>query len=134
MTLLMLKHEKEITAWTQEVNMLKSLLQSISLQLVKTKQKEMSNEDSPNVEDSKGYEEKQKISIPEPSLKCDLCNYKCEKIITRNKHRNTKHESGKNENIEGKKHSATRSLLIVLKTKFLKESCIVMSVISHQQT
>ena len=110
MTLLMLKHEKEITALTQEVNMLKSLLQSISLQLVMTKQKEISNEDSPNMVDSKDYEDKENISTPEPSFKCDLCNYKCEKITTMNKHKNTKHESGTNENVESKSAQNNKEL------------------------
>ena len=98
----MLKHEKEITALTEEVCILNSLLQSISLQLeVNTKEKEISNKASPNVDDCKDDEEKQKVSTSEPSFKYDLCSFKCEKIITMNIHKNTKHEScvnGKREN------------------------------------
>ena len=62
------------------------------------------------MEDSNDYEGKQKISKPEPSFKCDLCSYKCEKIITRNKHKNTKHESGKIDNIEGKSAQNNKKL------------------------
>ena len=39
MILLVLKHEKEITALTEDIYMIKSLLQSISLQLGNIKEK-----------------------------------------------------------------------------------------------
>ena len=68
MTLLMLKYEKEMTALTKEVNLLKLLLQSIYLQLVMTKEKERIIKDSPNLEDQKDYEEKQKVSTPEANF------------------------------------------------------------------
>jgi hypothetical protein len=103
-----LKHEKEITSLTEEVCMLKSLLQSISLQLVNTKEQEISNKASPNTDDHKYDKEKQKVSTSEPSFKCEMCIFKCEKIITMNKHKNTKHESCVNGNKDNKSVQDTK--------------------------
>ena len=86
MTLLML-HEKDISALIEEVNTLKSLVQCMYIQLVVTKEKEVTNKDFGLQEDDKVQEGPEKVSSSEPNFKCDLCIFKSENLITLNKHK-----------------------------------------------
>ena len=69
-------------------------------------------------------------TISGPEIKCDLCSFKNEKLVTFNKHINTKHKNQKTycidaiNGINTKKHSDDG------KRRFLKLSFIVMNVTS----
>ena len=126
MTLLMLKHERDISALIEEVNSLKSLVQSMSIQLDVTKEKEVISEDFADKDNDKVQEGPEKVSSSEPEYKCDLCNFKSEKLITLNKHKNTKHDHNQIKNIETKselKKLGEKSKDHALKAKFYCDMC-----------
>ena len=102
----MMKHEKEITYLTQEVNMLKALVQNMTLEIVKGIMQEVNSKEkedniyttqnkSANIEDA---EKNKKVELnvihvnkTKMVFQCEDCDFECEKEITLNKHKNTKH-------------------------------------------
>ena len=120
-TLLILKHEKDIAQLTEEVNTLKTLVNSMSLKLVSYSE----NQDSPEL----GNEEKDvedEAVISDPKYECSLCNFKSEKQITLNKHMNTKHEECKSNatsNTQEIKEHRNSFVKNTLKAKFYCDVC-----------
>ena len=129
MSLLVLKHEKEILDMKQEIQSLQTLSQTMALQLVKYIEKDMSNKDSNKDNNNEDIiQEKEAVTISGPEFKCDLCSFKSEKLITLNKHINTKHESQKTHCVDAineintKKHSDDGKKT-VSKAKFYCDEC-----------
>ena len=101
-----MKHENNIKTLTQEVNMLKALVQNMTLEMVKTIMQEVQNKEkeesidntinmSVTIEDTEENkkEECNNIEVTKNKMlfQCDECEFECEKQITLNKHKNTKH-------------------------------------------
>jgi hypothetical protein len=103
MTLLVLKHEKDIAALTEEVNTLKTLVESMALQF-------------------SSEEENMKFASSETKYECKVCNFKSEKQITLNKHMNTKHvqDSSKSKEMKANVKSVKNNSC---KTQFYCDEC-----------
>ena len=88
MTMLLMKHEKDIVNLVEEVKALKLSNEKITAEVsqkgdkyTKTMEKTKSKKDL----------EKDEALEAEEMFKCEKCNYRCRKEITLNKHMNTKH-------------------------------------------
>ena len=84
---LMMKHEKDIQNLTEEVNMLKSLIQNMTLEMVKNIMNEVERKEKEKPKDGTDTE----ASLPKPVFKCEKCEYASDKEITLKKHMNTRH-------------------------------------------
>ena len=104
-TLLLLKHEKDITSLKEEVNELKNIIQQMAQELVKNVQKGVETE---------GIELQGHIS--EKVLKCEKCDFTCDKKITLKKHTNTNHMDPKKQSV---------NTITVDKGKFCCDECPV---------
>ena len=98
----LLKHEIDIKILTEEVQTLKQLVQEMALELAKHVQKEgvvikVKEKENPT-------ELNEKETQPcEAAVRCDRCEFTCAKVITLNKHMNTKHMEKKLKNNIGSK-------------------------------
>lgn len=101
-TLLLLKHEKDITSLKEEVNELKNIVQQMAQELVKTVQKGAEIEDTfdknkkpVNINDTKEDNREDineiKVNKTQMSFQCEECEFTSEKQETLMKHKNTKH-------------------------------------------
>ena len=101
-----MKHENDIKTLSQEVNMLKALVQNMTLEMVKALMQEVQNKEkdecidntmsmSVTIEDTEENkkEECDDIEVTKNKMlfQCDECEFECEEQITLNKHKNTKH-------------------------------------------
>ena len=82
-----MKHEKDIQNLTEEVNMLKSLVQNMTLEMVKNIMNEVQRKEKEKPKDGTDTE----ASLPKPVFECEKCEYTSDKEITLNKHMNTRH-------------------------------------------
>ena len=88
-TLLLLKHENDIKALTEEVNNLKLIFHIMSTELGKScPQKNSIPESVDEYKNSKSATNEDASTL---KFKCQQCDYVCEKKITLHKHTNTKH-------------------------------------------
>ena len=84
---LMMKHENDIQNLTDEVNRLKSLVQNMTLEMVKNIMNEVERKEKEIPKDGTETE----ASLQKPAFKCEKCEYTSDKEITLNKHMNTRH-------------------------------------------
>ena len=97
----LLKHE--------EVNTRRNLIQYMALELSKNVSKEVTviETSEENLEDAKEIED----AHCEIKVKCEKCEFTCDKVITLNKHMNTKHMQEKVKNYTGNKKGNTEKFL-----------------------
>ena len=115
-TLLVHKHEKEITTLREEVNRLIIIINTINAGLLKDIPKEAVNTKSiGESETCKSAESEAADDNYKPGFSCVECNYRCEKEITLKKHCNTKHLV-RNKTCDEGQESA-------LKAKFFCDEC-----------
>ena len=88
-TIIVYKHEKEITALREEVNRLNIIINTIAAGLLKEARNTESIDES---ETCKSAECDEAEDYPKPGFSCVECDYRCEKQITLKKHFNTKHQ------------------------------------------
>ena len=92
-TLLVHKHEKEITILREEVNRLNIIINTIAAGLMKDSPKEASNTESIHESETcKSAGSEAAEDYPKPGFSCVEFDYRCEKEITLKKHCNTKHQ------------------------------------------
>ena len=99
----LLKHESDIKALTEEVNLLRNLIQYLAIGLMNSVQKEVTVSEGTEKENSTNKELAEAL-LPEPNLKCEKCDFTCDKVITLNKHKNTKHMEEKKRSDDGTQH------------------------------
>ena len=94
-----LKHEKDITALTEEVISLKNLVQQLSLELVKFFQPEVAiaNPENEKVPENENIE----APSPEKVLKCKECEFTSDKENILKKHMNMQHTNQKMKKSDG---------------------------------
>ena len=90
-TLLLLKHEKDITSLTEEVNALKNIVQQMAQELVKNGQSGIETIDKENPTKNTDLD----CHVSETIFKCEKCYFTCDKRMTLKKHTNTKHSDNK---------------------------------------
>lgn len=99
----LLKHEADIKALTEEVTLLRNLIQYLALGLTNTVQKENKVSETAEQENCTNNKEAEAL-LPEPILHCGKCSFTCDKVITLNKHKNTKHMEQKKQSDDGTQH------------------------------
>ena len=103
MYLLVLKHEKEVYDMKEEINTLKTLVQSMALQIVSYIEKGMSSKAfTEDHKDQDKVQDKEEVTISEPEFECHQCSFKNEQLLTLNRHMNTKHENQKIRSVDTK--------------------------------
>ena len=103
----LLKHEMDIKLLNEEVHILRNLVQCIALELSKNVSKKASGIETNELENW----EEAKDAHCEIKDKCEKCEFTCDKVITLNKHMNTKHMQGKVQNYTDNKMENTEKFL-----------------------
>jgi hypothetical protein len=94
MSLLMLKHDKDIEKLTDEVKGMKEIIQTLTEELARSKPKEVILDESKDIRKEKGPNIAE-VSKSKSVFNCEECEFSSEKQITLEKHRNTKHMPAK---------------------------------------
>ena len=106
----LLKHEMDIQLLNEEANTLRNLVQYMALELSKNFSKEVIVIETNEVGN---WEEATEIDVAhcEIKVKCEKCEITSVKVITLNKHMNTKHMHGKVQNYTVNKKGNTEKFL-----------------------
>jgi hypothetical protein len=88
--LAILKHERDIQELNEEVNKMKNIIHTMTLELVKCTQNHVAIAET--VAEKKSTTDVN-ITSSKPLFKCNQCDYACGKEITLKKHINTKHQN-----------------------------------------